>query len=193
MKLIAKPSLLVVFLLVVSGFSFGGHKHTELAETQRVRSGEIIVQPNEVVLETQGIVCSFCAYGAKKKLKKLDFIDFSAGKDEAIVTDIHRGLMTVKVMPDQPVDIKGIAKAVKKAGYKLVGVHMRLSGTLTAEENQYFLTSDSSGQRFEISGDALSNVEAGKNIDIQAHLDEAQIASQPKDEGYRFVVDTVTK
>ena len=115
MKPLAKLSLLIAILLVVSGFGFGGHKHAETVDVQSAQSGGVIVQPNEVVLETQGIVCSFCAYGAKKKLKKLDFIDFSAGKDKAIVTDIDRGLMTLKVLPAQPVDNSYFARRLRSS------------------------------------------------------------------------------
>ena len=169
--------------------AYAKHKHDPVDETTPSLGGEIKVMPNTVVLETQGIVCSFCAYGAKKKLTKLGFIDLSGGKDEAVLTDIRSGRMTVKVLPDQPIELKNIAKAVKKAGYKLVGVHLHLSGTLSAEGDQTFLINDSNGQRFQIGGDILENVKGGEKIEIQAHLDQAQIAALKKDGKYQLRVD----
>ena len=58
----------VVSILLLTSPLFANHTHDHMALPKIVRPSEINVAPNEIVLETEGIVCSFCAYGAAKKL-----------------------------------------------------------------------------------------------------------------------------
>jgi hypothetical protein len=183
--------ILLLGLVAGAPTSHAKHVHDHIGLTDPSIGGDITVAPGTMVLETKGMVCSFCAYGAKKKVTKLKFVDRSQGKDKGVLTDIKTGRMTVQILRDQPIELKKVVHAIEKAGYGLIGIHLQVSGTLSSEETQWFLTSSSNGQRFKISGDAVKNVEAGQALEIQAHVDPAQLASPPKDGVTHLLVDRV--
>ena len=73
-------------------------------------------EPNRLLLDVDGIVCSFCSHGVKKKLSKLPFIDKSQYND-GIYVDIEQQQVLVAIKPDAKVDVQAAFKAVREGGY----------------------------------------------------------------------------
>ena len=134
MKQISSFFAVVISILLVTSPLFANHTHDHIDLPEIVHPTQVNVEPNEIILETEGIVCSFCAFGAQKKLSKLKFIDKSEGKDKAIHTNIQKGLITLKIRPGAEVNTESIAKAVKSAGYKVTRIH--LSNSEVVEEDE---------------------------------------------------------
>jgi len=166
------------------------HNHTQ-GLTNSSLGGPIEVQPNEVVLETLGIVCSFCAYGTERNLKKLEFVNTSSKEGKAIHTEIETGRISLPVFSDQPIDLGRMASSIEKAGYELTGIHLNLSGLLRKEDDRYFLKQPDSGQTFELQGEVLNELESEASIQVQAHVNPEQISLLKKGQAYQLLVDTL--
>ena len=53
--------------------------------------GPVVVEENQAVVQVNGVVCSFCAYGAEKALSKLDCLDKAEfGNGVLIDIETHR-------------------------------------------------------------------------------------------------------
>ncbi|MDM3870800.1 heavy metal-associated domain-containing protein [Porticoccus sp. W117] len=72
--------------------------------------------PNRLLLDVDGVVCSYCSYGIKKKLSKLAFIDKSQYND-GIYVDIDQQQVLVAIQPGQVADVEAAFKAVRDGGY----------------------------------------------------------------------------
>ena len=72
--------------------------------------------PNRLLLDVDGVVCSFCSHGVKKKLSKLPYIDKSQYSD-GIYVDIEQQQVLVAITPGAVVDVEAAFKAVRDGGY----------------------------------------------------------------------------
>ena len=95
----------------------------------------ILVEPNQIKVEVKGVVCSFCAYGAHKNLKKLSFLDDSQFKD-GVHVDIHAQMITLALSEDQPVILKEIYDSIKKGGYEPVVFYVNVKGQTVEIDSQ---------------------------------------------------------
>ena len=75
------------------------------------------VKSNELVLQVDGIVCSFCANGMENNLSKLKFIDSSRFGD-GILIDINTHRTTLALTKDKQPDLQGIYQAITKGASK---------------------------------------------------------------------------
>ena len=73
-------------------------------------------EPNRLLLDVDGIVCSYCAHGVKKKLAKLPYIDKSQYTD-GIYVDIDQQQVLVAITAGAQVDVEAAFKAVRDGGY----------------------------------------------------------------------------
>ena len=152
---------------------------------------DIVVKPNQAVIQVSGIVCSFCAYGTEKNVSKLDFLDASHFGD-GVMIDIETYQLTVALNPNKHIDLKSLDKAIRDGGYDPLIIHFRLSGTVKKEGEKVFLTAVNSGQLFELTGEtALENLPIDRIVDIQAHMDAANITSMTDTEPIKVVVDKI--
>jgi len=76
----------------------------------------ISLNPNEVLLEVHGIVCSFCSFGVQKKLSKLPFVDLSKYKKGSHI-EIEKQRVTIAIKPNEQVNIKLIYDSIISGGY----------------------------------------------------------------------------
>ncbi len=152
----------------------------------------IKVEPHQAVVRVKGVVCSFCAYGTEKNIAKLKFIDPSQYGD-GVLMDIHTQLITIVLDPAKMLDLEGLHKAIKDGGYDPVTFHLRLSGIFSKEDNQYFLKNKDNGQVFELTGVELQELSAGQVVDVQGHLDAADIKALSKNHLVKIVVDKIRK
>lgn len=89
-------------------------------------------QVEKITLRVDGLACPFCAYGLEKKLKKLD-------GHRSLKVLINEGKVVVEWRRDKPLNLANIKKAVDEAGFTLRGVKGVFVGTLTMEDEKFFL------------------------------------------------------
>jgi len=68
------------------------------------------------LINVNGIVCEFCAFGVAKKLRKLDFIDPSQF-EEGVKVDIENQQVFISIQEGQPLDQEAIFEAIESGGY----------------------------------------------------------------------------
>ena len=131
-----------------------------VAIAEQSNTAEIVAEPNQAIVQVNGIVCSFCAYGTEKNLAKLSFLDDSRFGDDGVLIDIQSHRITLALQPDQAIDLAQVYNAIKKGGYDPVSFHVNVHGQVQKDGDRYLLTSPDSGQVFEIIGD-----DAGRLVD----------------------------
>ncbi len=107
-------------------------------------------------------------------------LEFAPHIDEIKITDIQKGLGSFSPKPDKAVSIAILRDAIKKAGYSLAFAEITVSGTLTRDEKGWWLVSDSSNQRFLLTGETLEEVLKGASPDSRI-----EITGEWKPEGER--------
>ncbi len=144
------------------------------AETPEETS-PVEVQPNQAVIQVNGIVCSFCAYGTEKNLRKLTFLDKSQFGDDGVLIDIHSHRITLALQPEAPVDLPSIYNAIKKGGYDPVNVYLSVHGHVRKDGDRYLLTCPENGQQFALSGDDVGSLVDKGLIEVKGAIDAAII------------------
>lgn len=136
---------------------------------------DVFVEPHHTVVQVNGVVCSFCAYGAEKSLSKLDGLDRSEFGNGVLV-DIHTQRITLAMTPETKIPIEDIHHRIRKAGYDPVAVYLRISGTLESVGGKLLLKDAQSGQLFSIVGADRSRA-VGESVDVQARVVDDALAS----------------
>jgi len=177
--------VLIILMSVFNTSAFADHskKHflsrtqTEpFSDAQYEEAGkEILVEPNQLLLQVRGIVCSFCAYGAQKSLSKLSFLDF-AGTKKVVETDVKKHLIKLFLDPTRFVDFKMISQKIKKAGYDLVRTHVSIEGKITKQDGKVILTNMNNRQKFILSGEKVKEFDQEERIAIQGHIKPENIS-----------------
>ncbi len=85
---------------------------TSVAYAEQDNTAEIVVEPNQAIVQVNGIVCSFCAYGTEKNLSKLPFLDDSQFGDDGVLIDIQSHRITLALRPDQEIDLTQVYDAI---------------------------------------------------------------------------------
>ena len=118
------PVLLALTTLAMITPAIGGYdykQHYQYSETNiEFLSGGIDaseIKPNEVIIEVHGVVCSFCAQGVKKKLRKFKFVDRNR-LNKGISMNMKNQRITVAIKSGEKVDVQGLFKAVLSGGYE---------------------------------------------------------------------------
>ncbi len=122
--MIQKTTLILMSLIMLLGV-------TSLAQAE----------VKQVTLRIDGLACPFCAFGLEKKLKKLDGY-------RSIKVFINEGKVNIGWKEDKPLKISAIHAAVKAAGFTIRNIKGDFVGTIEKEDDQFFLTMESTGQRF---------------------------------------------
>ena len=126
----------VSFPLVASTGEQDDHEHAEQVERRPVTE----VPPAEAVVEINGLVCSFCAFGAEKAVRKLPFLDPARFKD-GVEVDINQHQMRLALNPEQPIDYKRLARSLRAAGYEPLDIYLRVQGQLRRRDDGVVLSS----------------------------------------------------
>lgn len=71
--------------------------------------------PRQVQVTILGMSCPFCAYGAEKKLKKLEGV-------EELEVVLETGLATLRLAEDADISNELLQKTVKEAGFEVAKV-----------------------------------------------------------------------
>jgi len=123
-------------IMLIAILAFGPNAHSVEVATQ-----------SRILVEIRGIVCSFCAYGLEKNLSRLQFIDDNHFKDGVLV-DIKEGFITLAVDPAKPIDFAKIKKKIKKSGYDLFAIYLKLIGPVTQGKKGTAITNEANDQSF---------------------------------------------
>ena len=149
----------------------------------RAGTDTIAVEPNQAVIQVNGVVCSFCAFGVEKNLSKMDFLDKTQFGKDGVMIDIHTHRVVLALQRDKKLDLPLIYHAIKKGGYDPVMVYMNVHGQVSKEEERYLLTCPDSGQYFELIGSDAEQWVGKGLVDIRGQLDAGLIpdlkAGQP--------------
>jgi len=156
---------------------------TNVAYADQGNTAEILAEPNQAVVQVNGIVCSFCAYGTEKNLSKLRFLNDAQFGGDGVLVDIQLHRITLALQPDQELDLAQVYNAIKKGGYDPVSFHVNVHGQVQKDGDRYFLTSPDSGQVFEIIGDDAERLVDRGLVHVKGQVDvehaEAFKADQP--------------
>jgi len=120
-------------------------------------------QVEEVKITVDGLTCNLCAAGLDRSLRKLDGV---TGVKVTLATQVATMRLKpgVRVAPDQ------LRAAVERAGQSLVGVEVRLRGTLQRGEHQYQLRASELPQVFALRDDARLQALAGKTVRLRGRV-----------------------
>ena len=120
-------------------------------------------QVEEVKITVDGLTCNLCAAGLDRSLRKLDGV---TGVKVTLATQVATMRLKpgVRVAPDQ------LRAAVERAGQSLVGVEVRLRGTLQRGERQYQLRAPELPQVFALRDDARLQALAGKTVRLRGRV-----------------------
>jgi len=130
----------------------------------------VAVEPNQAVVQVNGVVCSFCAFGVEKNLSKLDFLDKSQFGKDGVMIDINTHRVVLALKRDKKLDLPLIYNAIKKGGYDPVMVYMNIHGQVSKEEGRYILTCPDNGQTFELMGSDAEKWLGKGLVDIRGQL-----------------------
>ena len=146
-----------------------------VANAEQNLTDEILVEPNQAIVQVNGIVCSFCAYGTEKNLSKLGFLDKLQFGDDGVLIDIQSHRVTLALQPDQEIDLGQVYSAIKKGGYDPVSFYINVHGQVRLDGDRYLLTSLESGQVFEISGSDASRLVGEETVNVTGQVDADRV------------------
>lgn len=131
------------------------------------------VARGQAIVRVNGMVCSFCAYGAEKALSEVDGLDRSQFGDGVLI-DTETRLITLALAPGRDLPIRDVCDRIVSAGYDPVAVHLRVSGVLSRSEDRLLLRS-TSGVTYWLQRGDVADLAPGTSHDLQVHLDGASI------------------
>ncbi|MCH8134203.1 MAG: hypothetical protein IIA30_16785 [Myxococcales bacterium] len=134
----------------------------------------VVLEENQTVVQVNGVVCSFCAYGAENALSKLDCLD-KAEFGNGVLVDIETHRITLALRPGEKIPFRDIYRRIKKAGYDPIRFYLRSEGTLERSGEKLLLRDAKSGQVFSIVGGEIEGVADNAKISVQARLIASQI------------------
>ena len=174
-------------VLLAAGVAYAEtHSHTDI-EKSRVEEGvDVVVERNQTVVQVNGVVCSFCAYGAEKALAKLDCLD-TTQFGNGVLIDINTHRITLAMAPGERIPLRDIHNRIKKAGYDPVAFYLRVSGSLERSGAKLLLRDADSGQVYSIMGAAPGGT--GESVDVQLRVDGEAVAISSDGEPVSVVVD----
>ncbi len=144
------------------------------ANTALADARPVVVEEDQTVVQVNGVVCSFCAYGAEKALSKLDCLD-QAEFGNGVLIDIDTHRITLAFRPGEKIPIRDIYQRIKKAGYDPITLYVRSEGTLERSGERLLLRDARSGQVFSIAGGEIAGVADNATVNVQVLLAASQI------------------
>lgn len=151
---------------------------------------ETVVKPDEIAIETEGLVCDYCSYGLGKKLKKLPFVDTKGRGNKGILTDIKNQIVTISILPDVKVDLGEIYSSIKSSGYNVINIHFWLSGNMEDKDGKILLSDSRYGHMFELTGDMSKGLNKNNTIELKAHINKGDLPPD-KDKPIKIIVDSI--
>ncbi len=148
----------------------------------------VVLDENQTVVQVNGVVCSFCAYGAEKALSKLDCLD-EAEFGNGVLIDIDTHRITLALRPGETIPFREIYSRIKQAGYDPITLYVRLEGTLERSDGRLLLRDAKSGQAVRIVGGEIEGVADNANVSVQARLTASQIPELGESDVVEVTID----
>jgi hypothetical protein len=163
----------------------GHHQHSAEEIEAAKPKGEVVVSvdPNRVVIQVNGMVCSFCAYGVEKSLSKLKVLDSSQFGGDGVHLDIDHHLVTLALQPGEVLPLEDARKRIRKGGYDPVRFHLRADGALVLEGDAWTLRG---AQNFVLVPGELE-LSPGTSVVLELRVEAADIGA----EVVKAVVDAI--
>ena len=116
---------LAAFIVASPLFSYAdeGHEHISLDNVPETTALNVNVKKNEAVVVVHGIVCSFCSYGVRKKVSKLDFVDHGRYK-KGVHVDIENQRVTIAIKPESTLDLEKTYAEIQSGGYEPIKTYI---------------------------------------------------------------------
>ena len=140
-----------------------------LSATSVANPNGIPNDPHQLIVQVNGIVCSFCAYGTEKNLSKLDFLDKSRFGDGVLV-DITSHQVTLALDPEASVNYAEIADAITKGGYDPVAYYPVVRGVLLENDGHLEITNPENGQVYRLPEGTDGGQNIGQMVQCSAEL-----------------------
>ncbi len=150
--------------------------------------GPVVVEENQAVVQVNGVVCSFCAYGAEKALSKLDCLD-KAEFGDGVLIDIETHRITLAMRPGEGIPVRDIYERIKKAGYDPITLYVRAEGTLERSGERLLLRDAKSGQVFSIVGGETAGLADHANVSVRARLAASRIPELGESDAVEVTID----
>lgn len=148
----------------------------------------IVLEEHQTIIQVNGVVCSFCAYGAEKALSKLDGLDKSEFGDGVLV-DVETHRITLALQAGERIPFREIYRRIKSAGYDPITVHVRTGGKLERSDETLLLRDAESGQAFAIQDAVEAGITDQTSVVVQAHFEASQIPELGEGEPVKVTVD----
>ena len=148
----------------------------------------VVLEENQAVVQVNGVVCSFCAYGAEKALSQLDCLD-KAEFGDGVLVDIHTHRITLAMRPGEEIPVRDIYPRIKKAGYDPITVYVRSEGTLERSGGKLLLRDAKSGQVFSIRGGRIDGVADNARVSVQARFAASQLEDLSETDVVEVTID----
>ena len=158
----------------------GKQKHEKKHDHKSHDHKEVLVKekntkeaPHQIRVKVDGIVCSFCAYGAEKNLSKLSFADKSYYGKDGVFVDIKSGVVTLAVDREETVNFNKLLKAIIKGGYTPRVISFTVNGILkNGKEGKFIITDSLYPNQFHLSVNEKSefNGKKFKNKDVSLEV-----------------------
>jgi len=113
--------VIVISFLLLSNFVYA-------SDSER----NIVLEANQVKIQVNGIVCSFCSFGVEKNLSKLDFLNASKLK-HGVLVDVENQRITLAIKKGKKIDLMEVYDSIKKGGYEPVTFYLRVAGDIEME------------------------------------------------------------
>jgi len=114
----------------------------------------VVLDANQVKIQVNGVVCSFCAFGAQKNLSKLKFLDRSEFK-KGVLVDIKNQQITLAIAEDKYVNWIEVYDSIKKGGYEPVMFYMPIEGRIMKNKSGLFIQDEKSKLNFVVDDTTL--------------------------------------
>lgn len=133
---------------------------------------------NDLVVQVNGIVCSFCAHGLEKALSKLEGLDTSR-YGNGVLVNIEDQLVTLVFVSGESFQFGEVHRRIKKAGYDPVRFDFQLVGRLDKDADGWSVENSVSHADYRLdAGDVTRLAMAeGARIDQPVYLEAAQTST----------------
>ena len=112
-------SFIVMGVSIVAAPDVSTNVHQQHLPPLTLSTPDLSLVPSDnrlVKLKVDGLVCSFCAYGAEKKLSDLTFIDTDSFGGNGVFVDLKQGFITIALDPLTRVNFGDIGTSITKGG-----------------------------------------------------------------------------
>ena len=97
------------------------------AQTVVMNDKTITILKDEVVLEVNGLVCSFCAMGLQGGLSSLKYVN-SKKYNNGVFVNVEYQYAVIAEMIDHDIDIDEAITMITKSGYEVLSVYTNRTG-----------------------------------------------------------------